>query len=106
MTKQVPWLRVFVEGVVIVGSILLAFGIEAWWDGVQEGRLELEYAERLKDDLAGDTLRFSDLHPDGDRLVVPQDVAAGTAPEGAASEPERFLVVVNWFEELRQRMGN
>ena len=26
----IPWLRVFVEGVVIVGSILLAFGIEAW----------------------------------------------------------------------------
>ncbi len=36
MTRQIPWLRVFVEGVVIVGSILLAFGIEAWWDGVQE----------------------------------------------------------------------
>ena len=61
MTRQIPWLRVFVEGVVIVGSILLAFGIDAWWDGVQERRLELEYAERLKDDLAGDTLRFSEI---------------------------------------------
>jgi len=29
-TKQNPGLRVFVESVVIVGSILLAFGIEAW----------------------------------------------------------------------------
>ncbi len=29
MTRQIPWLRVFVEGVVIVGSILLAFGIES-----------------------------------------------------------------------------
>ena len=36
MKAQIPWLRVFVEGVVIVGSILLAFGIEAWWDGRQE----------------------------------------------------------------------
>ena len=36
MKPQIPWLRVFVEGVVIVVSILLAFGIEAWWDGVQE----------------------------------------------------------------------
>ena len=26
ISKRVPWLRVFVEGVVIVGSILLAFG--------------------------------------------------------------------------------
>ena len=29
MKPQIPWLRVFVEGVVIVGSILLAFGIDA-----------------------------------------------------------------------------
>ncbi len=36
MTRQIPWLRVFVEGVVIVGSILLAFGIEAWWDDHQD----------------------------------------------------------------------
>ncbi len=36
LKPQIPWLRVFVEGVVIVGSILLAFGIDAWWDGVQE----------------------------------------------------------------------
>ena len=27
MKPQIPWLRVFVEGVVIVGSILLAFGL-------------------------------------------------------------------------------
>ena len=32
MTRQIPWLRVFVEGVVIVGTILLAFGIDAVWE--------------------------------------------------------------------------
>ncbi len=42
MNRQIPWLRVFVEGVVIVGSILLAFGIEAWWDERQERREETE----------------------------------------------------------------
>ncbi len=36
MTRQIRWLRVLVEGVVIVGSILLAFGIQAWWDGRQK----------------------------------------------------------------------
>jgi hypothetical protein len=35
---------------VIVVSILLAFGIEAWWDGVQDRELEREYLERLLDD--------------------------------------------------------
>ena len=29
--RQIPWLRVFVEGVVIVGSMLMAFGGDAWW---------------------------------------------------------------------------
>ena len=55
----------------------------------------------------GDYLQAgSDLHPDGDRLVIRQSVSVATAPEGAVPGSERFLVVVNWFEELRQRMGN
>ena len=44
-TRSIPWLRVLIEGVVIVGSILLAFGIDTWWEGRQERsqvRAELE----------------------------------------------------------------
>jgi hypothetical protein len=29
-----------------------------------------------------------------------------TAPEGTTKGSERFIVVTNWFEELRRRMGN
>ena len=55
----------------------------------------------------GDYVRFaSDLHPDGDRLVMAQNVSGATGSEGGATEPLQFLVVTNWFEELRQRMGN
>ena len=50
MSRQIPWLRVFVEGVVIVGSILLAFGIDAWWDGRQERAAEAELLVRLDDE--------------------------------------------------------
>lgn len=39
-----------------------------------------------------------DLHPDGDRIVV-VEASAAQAPQGD------FLVVVNWFEELRARLG-
>ena len=35
----------------IVGSILLAFGIDAWWEERQQRILEVQYAERLKADL-------------------------------------------------------
>ena len=33
-------MRVFAEGVVIVASILLAFGIDAWWEGRREREQE------------------------------------------------------------------
>ena len=41
-------------------------------------------------------------------MVVTQDITS-TSAEGqtdGTANPERFLVVVNWFEELRQRMGH
>jgi len=41
LKPQIPWRRVFVEGGVIVGSILLAFGIDAWWERRQEREREI-----------------------------------------------------------------
>ena len=31
-SKDMTWMRVLAEGAVIVGSILLAFALDAWWD--------------------------------------------------------------------------
>jgi len=36
VTSRLPWLRVTAEGTAIVVSILLAFGIQAWWEGRQQ----------------------------------------------------------------------
>ena len=52
MTRQIPWFRILVEGVVIVGSILLAFGIDAWWDGRRERQEEREALEGLERDFS------------------------------------------------------
>ncbi len=46
-----------------------------------------------------------DLHPDGDRFIVPKPVAALTGPSTDPAAPERFFVVVNWFEEMRAKLG-
>ena len=46
-----------------------------------------------------------DLHPDGDRIVVPTGSEIEIAGGGSA-QTERFLIVTNFFEELRQRMGS
>jgi hypothetical protein len=61
-TTTIPWLRVLAEGAVIVLSILLAFGIDAWWEGRAElgqtrehlaaVRLELFENARLLDEQA------------------------------------------------------
>ena len=52
MTEKIPWLRILVEGVVIVGSILLAFGVQAWWDEWQDHAFEQEALARLKVEFA------------------------------------------------------
>ena len=49
-TRQIPWPRILAEGAAIVVSILLAFWIQAWWDGVQESAEE----GRLLVDLRGE----------------------------------------------------
>ena len=42
LRQQVPWGQLAFEGTVIVVSILLAFAIDAWWDGRQEADLQIE----------------------------------------------------------------
>lgn len=49
-----------------------------------------------------------DLAPDGNHLLFTQTVAASADADGRAiggeAQPERFLVVTNWFQELRERV--
>lgn len=51
MTKKIPWARVWVEATVIVTSILLAFGIDAWWQRQQRVGLERDYLVALLADV-------------------------------------------------------
>jgi serine/threonine-protein kinase len=49
----------------------------------------------------GNTL---DLHPDGDRLLIVGNQVA-PATDAGTPVPERHIVVFNWFEELKERLG-
>jgi len=51
LARQVPWARILAEGLAIVVSILLAFGIQAWWENRQDRSLEQQYLGRLSADL-------------------------------------------------------
>ena len=46
------WSRGALEALVIVGSILLAFGIDAWWETRTEHRIAVEYIGRLEGELS------------------------------------------------------
>lgn len=76
MTNSIPWSRIVAEGVVIVVSILMAFGIDAWWDATLERGLEREYLSRLEADLesgrsriGGYGDRFSDVANAVEQLI-------------------------------------
>lgn len=58
LNEKINWYRIGIEGVVIVGSILLAFGIDAWWDGVQGERKAQTGLTELLQDLAADSVEL------------------------------------------------
>ena len=102
---QIPWLRVFVEGVVIVGSILLAFGIDAWWE---EGRDREEESEALAGLLSDFTAIEQDLEQGLDRatqraagidwLLSLSQVPAHEIPVSRADTTFRVLTITGTYE--------
>ena len=45
--ENIPWKRLSVEALAIVGSILLAFAIDAWWEERLDRQIERNDLERL-----------------------------------------------------------
>jgi len=62
MPERTNWKRHALEVVVIVGSILLAFGIEAWWSGQQEQEELDALVELLRADIAANIADFERLN--------------------------------------------
>lgn len=50
-SRSIPWPRIIAEGTIILVSILLAFWIDAWWDGRQAKTAEEVVLQTLLDDL-------------------------------------------------------
>lgn len=46
-SSDIPWKRISAEAVAIVGSILLAFAIDAWWDDRVDETVAREYVDQL-----------------------------------------------------------
>ncbi len=50
-------------------------------------------------------VQYPVLHPDGDRFIFAGTVGTGDENEGATGS-NRLILVTNFFEELKERMGN
>jgi len=70
--KAVPWLRIGAESVAIVVSILLAFAIDAWWDGVLDRRAERELLSALAGEFEATQVELKRGH----EIVAARSVAA------------------------------
>lgn len=95
MIRRIPWTRVFVEAFVIVASILIAFGIDAWWDA----RGEREEERRALHGLMGD-FEAADRLLETSVLVIDSAAAAAGAildlvdPEGDPGLADSLAVLI------------
>ena len=61
ITRAIPWPRIFAEGAAIVGSILLAFWIQAWWEGLQDRKDEIVILGNLLEEFREIRSNISDI---------------------------------------------
>jgi len=78
----IPWPRIFAEGLVIVVSILLALGADAWWDGRQRRIDELASLELIARDLQVTMGQLTDFD-----TLMERSVTASLAAYAALSSP-------------------
>jgi len=111
LARQVPWPRIFAEGLAIVVSILLAFGIQAWWEERQERAVEKALLAGLIEDLRVDSADyegFAAVHRDriagADFLLslASQDPLGtlGAEVSGQEMTPGRAFRLINRFARL------
>ena len=84
--REIPWLRILAEGLVVVISILLAFWIQAWWEGHQEQGYERVVLQSLLDDLERKKALV-----DNDRIYTASIFESATTLLQVAQDPDQGL---------------
>jgi hypothetical protein len=93
--------RLFLEGVAIIVSILLAFSIDAWWDGHQERQEEERLLIALLDEFREnkELLEEARIHH---RAVEQAELelmalAADTSPDISPDSLDQLIGEINWW---------
>jgi hypothetical protein len=93
--QRIKWTHFVVEGLVIVASILLAFGIEAWWDGRKEAARRAEFVAALITDFEVTRERLSESRATGEELIARGREVLRLTPEASVLPKDsiRFLLL-------------
>jgi hypothetical protein len=98
IARKAPWIRIVAEAVTIIGSILLAFWIDAWSERRVERALEADYLERIGDELrdAKAVLEVMLLEAEANLLSAPEltEFFDGRMAEG---DHQRLVVAIYKF---------
>jgi hypothetical protein len=93
--SSIPWNRIFVEGVAIIASILIAFAIDAWWENRQESASEVRDLIRVSAELETNSERIQDKL----RTIVASIQATSTFISWMGPEPaniDKASLVEQW----------
>ena len=103
-TTKIAWNRIAIEAIAIVGSILLAFGIQAWWDAAIEREREGELLGALLDDfqitksnLVNGLNFHTAVRARNERLL---EVATSGGKDVSESEFDRLLLDISWWDSI------
>jgi hypothetical protein len=104
--REIPWVKISAEGVAIVVSILLAFGIQAWWEDKQTQLAEREVLSALIADLEEKRSQipwgrqFADaIMQSAERLI---SVALNDSAHMESNEIDRLLGDLWWYNVPEQ----
>ena len=81
MAKERSWSSALFEAFVIVSSILLAFGIDAAWDGVQARRAEDELVASVLDEIRQNRVTLESVEETNDAQIASVDAFFRATPD-------------------------
>jgi hypothetical protein len=84
--RSIPWPRILAEGGAIVVSILLAFGIQAWWEELQERAEERDMLVSVHAEFSENRQRLADGLDQHRRILDASVAVLGAAPSDCGEE--------------------
>jgi hypothetical protein len=95
--RRQDWFVIFIEFVIVIVGLVLAFQIDRWREDVAERKLEAVYIQRLTDDIESDlpnlesAIALANLRKEYAELLM----AVAENPELASGQPTSFLVAMD-----------